>query len=133
MACHVIARARRAFGQGSLSARGAPQRWRSIHASAALDKTPDHGEEPIRLLADDTIPKVNGRFSARMSQRVESEQLVFRVTEAATLLGISRSGLYEMIYKREIGVVRFGNRSIRIPKSEIERFLAGSLIPPRGK
>ncbi len=79
------------------------------------------------------IPKVDWRISDRMSQNVEPERLVFRVTEAAKLLGISRSGLYEMIHKREIGVVRFGNRSIRIPKSEIERLIADSLIPPLAK
>jgi excisionase family DNA binding protein len=80
-----------------------------------------------------SIANPEGRLYDRMSQSVGSDRLVFRVTEAAQLLGISRSGLYEMIYKREIGVVRFGNRSIRIPKSEIERLIADSLIPPLAK
>jgi excisionase family DNA binding protein len=51
------------------------------------------------------------------SDKVQYERIALKVTEAANMLGISRSGLYETIYNREIGVVRFGNRSIRIPRS----------------
>jgi len=36
--------------------------------------------------------------------------------------GVSGAALYEMIYKRDIGVVRLGSRLIRIPK-ERDRFV----------
>ena len=63
------------------------------------------------------------------SSNVQAARIALKVVEAATMLGISRSALYELIYKREIGVVRLGGRSIRIPRSEIDRLLADSLIP----
>ena len=59
----------------------------------------------------------------------QTERVALKVADDATMLGVSRSVFYEMIYKREIGVMRFGNRSIRIPRSEIHRLLADSLIP----
>jgi excisionase family DNA binding protein len=80
-------------------------------------------------------PRISGAKGALKSvandasSNVQTARLVLRVAEAAITLGISRSALYELIYKREIGVVRFGSRSIRIPRSEIDRLLADSTIP----
>jgi len=45
------------------------------------------------------------------------------VTEAARVLGISRSKLYELIQRDTIRVVRI-DRAVRIPVGEIDRFLA---------
>jgi excisionase family DNA binding protein len=53
--------------------------------------------------------------------------LALTVSEAATMLSLSRSSLYEMINKREIGIVRLGRRSVRVPRSELDRLLAKSL------
>lgn len=80
-------------------------------------------------------PRISGANGALKSvandagSNVQTDRLALRVAEAATMLGVSRSALYELIYKREIGVVRLGGRSIRIPRSEIDRLLADSLIP----
>ncbi len=54
--------------------------------------------------------------------------------EAAKMLGVSNSAMYEMIGKRQIGVLRLGaHRSIRIPKTEIERLLSENLVPALGE
>jgi excisionase family DNA binding protein len=53
--------------------------------------------------------------------------LALRISEAARLLSVSRSSLYNMISKREIGVVRLGKSSVRVPRSEIDRLLTKGL------
>jgi excisionase family DNA binding protein len=58
------------------------------------------------------------------------DRVALRVKEAAKMLGVSSSAMYEMIVKRQIGVIRLGDhRSIRIPKTEIERLLSENLVP----
>ena len=58
------------------------------------------------------------------------DRVALRVREAAKMLGVSNSAMYEMIGKRQIGVLRLGDhRSIRIPKTEIERLLSENLVP----
>ncbi len=62
------------------------------------------------------------------------DRVALRVKEAAKVLGVSNSALYEMIGKRQIGVLRLGDhRSIRIPKTEIERLLSENLLPALGE
>jgi excisionase family DNA binding protein len=46
-----------------------------------------------------------------------------RVSEAADLLGLTRQRAYELIGRGELPAVRIGERSIRVPKQELERFL----------
>jgi len=46
-----------------------------------------------------------------------------RVPEAADLLSIPRSRCYELIQRGELPAVRVGERSIRINRRELERFL----------
>ena len=46
-----------------------------------------------------------------------------RVPEAADLLGIPRSRCYELIQQGELPAVRIGERSIRVNRRELERFL----------
>jgi excisionase family DNA binding protein len=59
------------------------------------------------------------------------DRVAFRVRECANMLGVSNSALYEMINRREIGIIRLGDkRAIRIPKKEIERFLRETFVPP---
>ncbi len=80
-------------------------------------------------------PSITGSIGTLRSGRNDSgskgepDRIALRVAEVASMLAISRSALYEMIYKREIGVVRFGNRFLRIPRSEIGRLLTDNLIP----
>jgi excisionase family DNA binding protein len=58
------------------------------------------------------------------------DRVALRVKEAAIMLSVSNSAMYEMIGKRQIGVLRLGDhRSIRIPKTEIERLLSENLVP----
>jgi len=58
------------------------------------------------------------------------DRVALRVKEAAKMLGVSNSAMYEMIGKRQIGVLRLGDhRSIRIPKTEIEKLLSENLVP----
>jgi excisionase family DNA binding protein len=58
------------------------------------------------------------------------DPVALRVKEAAKMLSVSKSAMYEMIGKRQIGVLRLGDhRSIRIPKTEIERLLSDNLVP----
>jgi len=58
------------------------------------------------------------------------DRVALRVKEAAKMLCVSNSTMYEMIGKRQIGVLRLGDRrSIRIPKTEIERLLSKNLVP----
>lgn len=46
-----------------------------------------------------------------------------KVPEAAELLGIPRSRMYDLVSRGEIPAVRIGERSIRINRRELERFL----------
>jgi excisionase family DNA binding protein len=46
-----------------------------------------------------------------------------RVPEAAELLGIPRSRCYDLIQHGELPAVRIGERSIRVNRCELERFL----------
>jgi len=46
-----------------------------------------------------------------------------RVPEAAELLGLPRTRTYELIQRGELPAVRIGERSIRVNRHELERFL----------
>jgi excisionase family DNA binding protein len=46
-----------------------------------------------------------------------------RVPEAAELLGLPRSRTYELIQRGELPAVRIGERSLRVNRRELERFL----------
>jgi excisionase family DNA binding protein len=46
-----------------------------------------------------------------------------KVPEAAAELGIPRSRCYELIARGELPAVRIGERSIRVNRGELERFL----------
>ncbi len=46
-----------------------------------------------------------------------------RVSEAADLLGLTRQRTYELIARGELPAVRIGERSIRVNRPELERFL----------
>jgi excisionase family DNA binding protein len=46
-----------------------------------------------------------------------------RVREAAEYFGVPRSRMYDLIQRGEVPAVRLGSRSIRVSRSEAERFL----------
>ncbi len=49
-----------------------------------------------------------------------------KVSEAAELLGLPRTRTYELIQRGELPAVRIGERSIRVNRRELERFLLES-------
>jgi excisionase family DNA binding protein len=46
-----------------------------------------------------------------------------RVPEAAELLGLPRTRTYELIARGELPAVRIGERSLRVNRRELEKFL----------
>ncbi|MBX6772471.1 MAG: helix-turn-helix domain-containing protein [Chloroflexi bacterium] len=50
------------------------------------------------------------------------EKLLYRVTEAAELLGISRAKLYQLIARGELRAVHIDSAA-RIPAAELERYV----------
>lgn len=53
----------------------------------------------------------------------EAGRTWIKVPEAAAELGIPRTRCYELIAQGELPAVRIGERSIRINRKELERFL----------
>ena len=51
-----------------------------------------------------------------------TDRLLFTVPEAAEMLGISRSHLYQLIQSGKLPVVRLG-ASVRIPRVWLERYI----------
>jgi excisionase family DNA binding protein len=54
---------------------------------------------------------------------VQQNREWMRVPEAAELLGLPRTRTYELIQQGELPAVRIGERSIRVNRAELERFL----------
>jgi len=54
--------------------------------------------------------------------------LLLRATEAAELLGISRSSLYQLLASGRLKAVRLG-QSVRIPRREVERIATIDVEP----
>jgi excisionase family DNA binding protein len=52
-----------------------------------------------------------------------TEKQWLKVSEAAELLGLPKTRAYELIQQGELPAVRIGERSIRINRAELERFL----------
>ena len=57
-----------------------------------------------------------------MKDRPESDALLLRPLEAARLLGIGRSKLFEMLARNELPVIRLG-RCVRIPRRELAEWI----------
>ena len=58
---------------------------------------------------------------------MEQERLLVRVSEAADLMGISRSKAYQLIASRIIPVVRIGpGNSVRVPLEELKAWIKES-------
>ena len=52
-----------------------------------------------------------------------TEKQWLKVPEAAELLGLPKTRAYELIQQGELPAVRIGERSIRVNRAELERFL----------
>ena len=55
------------------------------------------------------------------------KKLVMSVEEAGKALGLSRSGAYDAIARKEIPSLRFG-RKIVVPRAAIEKMLQGEKV-----
>jgi excisionase family DNA binding protein len=54
---------------------------------------------------------------------ISSRREWLKVPETARLLGVPRSRAYELIQRGELPAVRIGERTIRVNRQELERFL----------
>jgi excisionase family DNA binding protein len=50
--------------------------------------------------------------------------LLLRISEAAELLGVSRSTLYQLVARGDLAVVKIG-RSVRVPRTAVEQVALG--------
>ncbi|GEN78973.1 hypothetical protein AFE02nite_07070 [Actinotalea fermentans] len=90
---------------------------------------------PLRLISTSTEPR--RRHVREVEQPVinitlqADERRVFSVTEAAAVLGIGRSKLYEFIAAGELRTIHIG-RLCKVPVDAIDEFLATRpSTPPR--
>ena len=56
-------------------------------------------------------------------ERTIQAPILLTVRESASALGISRTTLYVLINQERVRVVRIGSRGVRIPVSELEKFV----------
>lgn len=54
-------------------------------------------------------------------------QLLRSIPDAAAELAIGRSRLYELLQAGEIKAVKIGSRGVRVPQSELDRFVTERL------
>lgn len=52
----------------------------------------------------------------------QTDRMLYRVTEAAALLGLGRSTIYELVQAGELRTVHIG-RAVRISRAELERWV----------
>ncbi len=57
---------------------------------------------------------------------------LLRPQEAATILAVSKSELYELIRRGDIRHVRIGRRSVRLRQQDLEEYIRGSLSGGHG-
>lgn len=55
---------------------------------------------------------------------------LLRIDEAADALGVGRTRVYEWIAAKELRAVGIGRRGLRVPASEIDRFIADRMAEP---
>jgi excisionase family DNA binding protein len=55
------------------------------------------------------------------------EQVLYRMSEAAKVLGISRTRIYELVASGDLPHVRLGGTSIRIPRAAIDRLIEDAM------
>ena len=58
-----------------------------------------------------------------------TERLLLRTDEAARLLGLGRTKVFELLTAGELPVVRIG-RAVRVPRGELERWIADRTTRP---
>jgi excisionase family DNA binding protein len=78
----------------------------------------DHPRELITALQEGTIPETAYRAD-------KPDALCLSVEQAAELLGVSRSALYDAIARHEVPSVRIGRR-VLVPRKALEEWLERS-------
>lgn len=71
------------------------------------------------------------RDEDRRGEIVDHEDDVLTAQEAAAVLRVSRSKLYEMVKQREIGSTKVGKRGVRLTRAHIAEYLADHQSVPR--
>ena len=61
-------------------------------------------------------------------QTIAPERRGFSVPEAAQIIGVGKTTLWEAVYRGEVKVARLGSRVI-VPKGEIDRLLGDEAAP----
>jgi excisionase family DNA binding protein len=69
------------------------------------------------------IPFENAEVQSGRVMDAHENREWMKVPEAAELLGLPRTRTYELIQQGELPAVRIGERSIRVNRRELERFL----------
>jgi len=69
-----------------------------------------------------TIDLPQARAVAPPAGRQPDEPLLLRISEAARLLTVSRSTMYQLVARGEVPAVRIG-RSVRVSRRELERMV----------
>ena len=68
-----------------------------------------------------------------MSLKATEQPVMFTFPTAAELMGIGTTQLYELVRAKRLRVVGIGKRGRRVPRSEIERFIADALAESEGQ
>lgn len=63
----------------------------------------------------------------KKNETVQPDRLLLRVPEAAKMLGISVSMLYEMIREGKVGTVTVGSRGVRILHADVKKWTEGNV------
>lgn len=77
--------------------------------------------EPIVQLLQ-AVADLNKQVLRLASQMDRSEALTYSVEQAAEVLGVSRSKMYDILHRPDFPVVDVGNRRL-IPRRQLERWL----------
>lgn len=65
-----------------------------------------------------------------MAKEQEPKRLAYTIKEAAEMLGLSKSRLYEMVQFDEIPHMRIGGK-VLLPKKEFESWLKSRVVMPQ--
>jgi excisionase family DNA binding protein len=60
-------------------------------------------------------------------EAVRPVRLLVSIADACEMIGVKRTSMYEFIRAGKIRVVKIGSRGVRVPVSELERFVAEGL------
>ncbi|MBH8600497.1 helix-turn-helix domain-containing protein [Thermoactinomyces sp. CICC 23799] len=77
--------------------------------------------DPIVQLLQ-AVADLNKQVLRLASQMDRSEALTYSVEQAAEVLGVSRSKMYDILHRPDFPVVDVGNRRL-IPRRQLERWL----------